>query len=161
MENDKITIQRIQLLHPRLRDEVKNVYDEILLRGVNIRFTATLRTFAEQDALYAQGRTKPGPRITNARGGQSYHNYGLALDFCLLMNNGKAVTWDRHLDLDKDGVADWEEVVYVFKLYQWEWGGDWTSFKDFPHLQKTFGKTIPELLAMAKSGQLTDGYPQL
>lgn len=78
---DKITLERIELLHPKLREEVRAIYKEIceaLTGNAMCRFSHTLRTFAEQDALYAQGRTKPGAKVTNAKGGQSYHNYGLA-----------------------------------------------------------------------------------
>jgi peptidoglycan L-alanyl-D-glutamate endopeptidase CwlK len=48
-------------------------------------------------------------------------------------------------DYDKDGTSDWREVVEVFKMYGWQWGGDWKSFKDFPHFQKTFGYKTPQL----------------
>ena len=93
--SDKVTLDRIQLLHPKVRDEVKNIYlNEIIpaLSGKAIcRFAYTLRTFAEQDALYAQGRTKlfdaNGKKlgvVTKAKGGQSIHNFGLALDIVLL-----------------------------------------------------------------------------
>lgn len=143
---DQISIDRIKLLHPKLRDDALEIYDEILKSGVNIRVIYTLRTFAEQDKLYAQGRTAPGKIITKAKGGLSYHNYSLALDFAILKND-KDVLWDTKVDLDKDGKADWAEVVTIFKQYGWEWGGDWT-FKDFPHVQKTFGYSVRQLLSL-------------
>ena len=49
-------------------------------------------------------------------------------------------------DYDEDGKADWTEVVEVFKKYGWEWGGNWSSIKDYPHFQKTFGYTWQKLL---------------
>lgn len=143
---DKVTLNRIQLLHPKLRDEVDAIYKEIceaLTGNVFCRFSYTLRTFAEQDALYAQGRTKPGSIVTKAKGGLSYHNYGLALDIVLI--DGKNASWDSKKDFDKDGKADWAEIVNIFKQHGWEWGGDW-GFKDEPHFQKTFGKSVRELL---------------
>lgn len=109
--------------------------------GVEIRFTQGLRTFAEQDALYAQGRTKPGDIVTKARGGHSNHNYSLALDF-VLMQGG----YDMTADDDHDGVADWLEVVAVAKLFGFAWGGDWKKFKDNPHIEMTFGLDIQDLL---------------
>lgn len=145
---DQKTIERIQLLHPKLRKEVLDIYNEVsnTLTGTSIcRFTATLRTFAEQNDLYSQGRTKQGHIVTNAKGGMSYHNYGLALDIVLL-SNGVAI-WDNDIDIDKDGKADWIEVVNIFKSYGWEWGGDW-KFTDNPHFQKTFGYPIRQLLDM-------------
>jgi peptidoglycan L-alanyl-D-glutamate endopeptidase CwlK len=59
---DKITLDRIELLHPAVRQDVKDIYlNEVVpaLSGRAIcRFAYTLRTFAEQDAIYAQGRTR-------------------------------------------------------------------------------------------------------
>lgn len=143
---DQISLDRIKLLHPKLRDEALEIYEEILKAGVNIRIVYTLRTFAEQDALYAQGRTKPGKIITKAKGGLSMHNYGLAIDFAIL-KDGKQVLWDLKADLDKDGKADWMEVVTIFKQYGWTWGGDWKFF-DAPHFEKAFGYSVRQLLAI-------------
>ncbi len=158
---DKITLDRIQLLHPKLREEAIELYEEICttLTGISsCRFTHTLRTFAEQDALYAQGRTKSGSIVTKAKGGQSYHNYGLAIDIVLILdtdNNGtfETASWDNKKDFDKDGRADWQEVVSIFKRYGYEWGGDW-KFKDTPHFQKTFGKSINDLLQLHKANKV-------
>lgn len=152
---DKTTLDRINLLHPKLRDEALEIYKEIcaaLTGKAMCRFAFTLRTIAEQDALYAQGRTKKGPVVTNAKGGLSYHNYGLAIDIVLIVDkdgNGSYETaaWDTKSDFDKDGKADWKEVVTIFKEHGWEWGGDW-KFVDAPHFQKTFGKSVRELLVL-------------
>ena len=152
---DKVTLDRIQLLHPQLRAEVSEIYDKVCkaLTGRAIcRFAYTLRTFKEQDELYAKGRTKlfdsKGKRfgvVTNAKGGQSYHNYGLAVDIVLIID-GKVASWDFRQDFDKDNKSDWMEVVEIFKAYGWAWGGDW-KFIDRPHLEKTFGLSTRELLA--------------
>lgn len=155
---DQITLERIKLLHPKLRDEVVEIYDEIseaLIGSAMCRFSYTLRTFAEQNVLFAQGRTKPGKIVTKARGGLSYHNYGMAIDIVLIIN-GKEASWNDKKDFDGDGNADWMEVVNIFKQYGWEWGGDW-QFKDSPHFQKTFGKSVRELLALPK----INGYPKI
>jgi peptidoglycan L-alanyl-D-glutamate endopeptidase CwlK len=158
---DQKTLERIQLLHPKLRDEALELYDEIVasLTGSAIcRFAYTLRTFAEQDALFAQGRSKPGKRVTNARGGQSYHNYGLAIDIVLILDKDKNGTfetaaWDVKSDFDGDKKADWMEVVQIFKRYGFEWGGDW-KFLDLPHFQKSFGKSIYELKSLHAAGKV-------
>lgn len=152
---DSITLERIKLLHPRLREEAEEIYDEIFKRlsgKARCRFTHTLRTFAEQDALFAQGRTRPGRIVTKARSGMSYHNYGLAIDIALLLDrdgDGKftEASWDTRGDFDRDGVADWMEVVQVFKEYGWTWGGDW-KFVDPPHFEKTFGMSVRSLLSL-------------
>jgi peptidoglycan LD-endopeptidase CwlK len=149
---DKITIDRIMLLHPSVRGEALVMYKEIctVLTGNAIcRFTHTLRTYVEQSNLFEQGRSKPGKIVTWARAGYSYHNFGLAIDICLIID-GKVATWDTIKDFDKDGVADWMEVVKVFKKYGWEWGGDWKSKKDYPHFQKTFNYST-EALRNAKT----------
>ena len=154
---DAITLERIKLLHPKLRDEVSELYHEICeaLTGRAIcRFTYTLRTFAEQNALYAQGRTKPGKIVTNARGGLSYHNYGQAIDIVLIIND-KEPSWDNKKDFDGDGKADWMEIVNIFKQYGWEWGGDW-HFKDSPHFQKTLGYSVRQLLALHQAGKVDE-----
>lgn len=146
---DGVTLQRIQLLHPKLRQEVDKIYTEITtaLTGRAIcRFTYTLRTFKEQDELYAKGRTTAGAKVTNAKGGQSYHNYGLAIDIVLIID-GKIASWDTKADYDKDGKSEWQEIVSIFKKYGWDWGGEW-KFVDAPHFQKSFGKTIKELQAL-------------
>ncbi len=145
---DKVTLDRINLLHPKLRDEVNEIYKEICeaLKGKAMcRFTHTLRTFSEQDALF-----NSKPQVTKAKGGQSYHNYGLAIDIVLVVDKDgnesyESVSWDVKTDFDGDGKSDWQEVVDIFKRYGWEWGGDW-KFYDAPHFQKTFGYSTIELL---------------
>lgn len=146
---DPITLERIKLLHPKLRDEANDIYDEICeaLSGRAIcRFAYTLRTFAEQDGIYAQGRTKPGKIVSNAKGGLSLHNYGLAVDIVLIVD-GKEASWDVKKDFDGDSKSDWLEIVTIFKQHGWECGIDW-KFVDAPHFQKSFGYSVRDLLAL-------------
>jgi peptidoglycan LD-endopeptidase CwlK len=160
---DAVTLARIQTLHPNLRAEATAIYNEICkaLTGKALcRFAYTLRTFAEQTALYAQGRTKPGPKVTNAIAGQSYHNYGLAIDIVLLIDkdaNGtyETVSWETTKDFDADTMADWQEIVRIFAMHGWEWGGNW-NFKDLPHFQKTFGYSIKQLQFLHNSKKMLD-----
>jgi peptidoglycan L-alanyl-D-glutamate endopeptidase CwlK len=157
---DEITLKRIELLHPELRTEAQRIYREIcqaLTGKARCRFAYTLRTWAEQDALYAQGRTASGNIVTNARAGDSAHNYGLAIDIVELVDtdgDGKfeKAVWDEKTDFDGDGNSDWMEVVSIFKKYGWEWGGDW-HFKDPPHFQKLFGLSIAELKQRFSTGK--------
>jgi peptidoglycan L-alanyl-D-glutamate endopeptidase CwlK len=158
---DQITLDRINLLHPKLKEDALKIYDEIVaaLNGSAIcRFAYTLRTFAEQDGLYAQGRTKAGAKVTNARGGQSYHNYGLAIDIVLLVDKDKngtyeTASWDIKTDFDGDGKADWMEIVAIFKRYGFEAGIDW-KFVDAPHFQKSFGYSIKQLQDLFHSNKV-------
>jgi peptidoglycan L-alanyl-D-glutamate endopeptidase CwlK len=149
---DKITLDRIELIHPKLKPELHLIYGEICeaLKGrAFCRFTRTYSTFAEQDALFLLK-----PKVTNAKGGESYHNYALAVDIVLVVDkdgNGtfESALWDVKSDFDGDGQSDWMEVVKIFKKYGWEWGGDW-KFYDAPHFQKTFGYSIAQLQALHK-----------
>lgn len=156
MKQDKITQERIKLLHPKIRDEVQEIIKEcnsILAENIQVRIVQGLRTIEEQDNLYSLGRTKPGKKVTNAKGGSSFHNYGLAVDFCLLINN-KEISWDIHKDFDKDNKADWLEIVEIFKKYGFKWGGDFKSIKDYPHFEKTFNNTWQILLDKYKKKDL-------
>lgn len=144
---DKISSQRIDLLHPKIREEIRGLVEKansLIASNITIRIVQGLRTIDEQNALYAQGRTKPGKIVTNAKGGSSFHNYAIAFDFAFLVN-GKEISWDINKDWDGDKIADWMEVVNLFKKAGYEWGGDWKSLKDYPHIQKSFGYTWQQL----------------
>jgi peptidoglycan L-alanyl-D-glutamate endopeptidase CwlK len=130
---DKITQERISKLHPSVRNEVSsiiNTCNSLLTGRSQVRIAQGLRTFAEQDALFNQR-----PKVTNAKGGQSVHNYGFAVDIVLIIDS-KEASWDIKKDWDNDKVSDWDECVKVFASHGWSWGGNWTSFKDFPHFEK-------------------------
>ena len=92
--------------------------------GSPVKCTDHYRSIAEQNRLYAQGRTKPGRRVTNARGGQSPHNYYLARDYCFTLPHGK-VTWN----------GDWALFGRMAKKHALVWGGSWLRFKDRPHVE--------------------------
>lgn len=108
--------------------------------GIDILITSTYRDSASQDALYAQGRTKPGKKVTNARAGQSYHNWGVAFDFVPLVN-GKA-QWNDAALFTRCG-----EIAESVGL---EWAGRWTKFKEMAHCQYTNGLTIKDFQAGKK-----------
>ncbi|SHK69449.1 M15 family metallopeptidase [Epilithonimonas mollis] len=135
---DKVTALRISLLHPSVRAEMAKIINECnkrLTGRSQVRISQGLRTDAEQTALYSIGRTTAGRKVTNAKAGQSIHNYGFAVDIVLIID-GKTASWDTKADWDADGIADWTECVQVFKQNGWTWGGDWTTFKDMPHFEK-------------------------
>jgi len=130
---------RLSGLLPVVKYAAETLIDRCYACGVPIVITQGLRTIAEQDALYAQGRTKPGAIVTNARGGTSFHNFGVAIDFALLLPDGRAVSWDTKRDGDLDLLPDWDEAVTEAKRIGFAWGGDWRSFVDMPHFEMTFG----------------------
>lgn len=111
-------------------------------QGLVVKIICGTRSWAEQDALYAQGRTMKGPRVTNARGGYSWHNYGVAFDIGLFTAGGGYVTAD----------ADYRRLVKAAGVPDgFEWGGNWKSFPDVPHFQH---KAKYQSLASLKAGCL-------
>ncbi|MBP1999768.1 peptidoglycan L-alanyl-D-glutamate endopeptidase CwlK [Paenibacillus shirakamiensis] len=134
-------------LHPIVGQAAYKLIERCYERGVPIVITQGLRSIQEQNALYAQGRTTPGSIVTNAKGGYSNHNFGMAIDFALLLPDGKTVSWMLIRDGDNDGIKDWDEVVKEAKALGFQWGGDWKSFKDYPHLEMTFGLSTAQLRA--------------
>jgi len=96
--------------------------------GHSAKIISGTRTYAQQNALYRQGRTTAGNIVTNAKGGQSWHNFGLAWDIGLF-RDGAYLT----------ASAPYEAASDVAKIAGLEWGGDWISFKDTPHYQLATG----------------------
>jgi len=97
------------------------------------------RTWKEQDALYAKGRTAPGAIVTNAKGGSSNHNFGIAVD---------AGVFSGKLYLDN---SDPTKAAKVHKACSehaaacgLEWGGSWTSIKDLPHYEVRTGLSLAQ-----------------
>lgn len=131
----------IAKLNPIVAYNAGKLLKQCAAEGLNIRITQGLRTFAEQEALYNQGRTTAGQIVTNAKAGYSYHNYGLAFDFCLIVD-GKAV-WNETLPA-------WKRIVTIAKELGFAWGGDWIGFKDYPHFEMSFGFSTAQLRAGAK-----------
>ena len=147
---DKISESRIDTIHPAIRDYARNFLTEAENAGIILRITAGYRTFEEQDHLYAQGRTAPGKIVTNAKGGDSPHNYGLAIDVVPMV--GGQPDWDSAL---------WEQISDIGKDAGFAWGGDFKSFKDKPHFEKLFGLNIYDLRKLYDTGRDTDGYIKL
>lgn len=97
------------------------------------------RTYAEQAALYAQGRSFPGRVVTNAKPGYSWHNFALAMDFGVFQDG-------KYLDESAPGTAErvHKAVGAIAKDFGIEWGGAWTGFTDFPHFQIATGLTLAQ-----------------
>lgn len=156
---DAISYQRAMELHPAIRTEVIDTITHLEMssfpENVAVRIVQGLRTIEIQNKLYAQGRTEPGKIVTNAKGGSSFHNYGLAIDFAMLYD-GK-LSWQIGQDFDHDNVKDWDEVVNAFKEKGFKWGGDWHSLKDYPHLEKTFGLTWAQCMDRYNKKQFITG----
>lgn len=123
------------------------------LAGIDLLITCTYRSPADQNSLYAQGRTAPGHIVTNAKAGQSLHQYQVAFD-CVPLRNGKPV-WGTSgngidtdpTDDDKDELELWQRVGLIGKSVGLEWAGDWKHNREFPHFQYTGGLSLVELRA--------------
>ena len=109
--------------------------------GLNCKITSGTRTFAEQAKLFAKGRTAPGPRVTNARPGSSWHNFGVAYDITLF--SGKNPVWESPKYLRAGEIG--EELGL-------EWGHRWKSFRDTPHFQRPLGLTLAQARAKYPNG---------
>lgn len=143
---------KLMLLHPAIRSSAIAAYNKavkITPVGVHPSITETMRSFERSDELYAQGRTKSGKIVTNAKAGQSYHNYGLAIDFVLQVNG--LPDWTVN--------DNWMKVVNCFKERGFFWGGDFKIIKDYPHFENRLEYTWRTLLAKYKAGEIdNNGY---
>lgn len=126
-------------LHPALSIKAMQLIRKAHAEGVFIIITHGTRSINEQNVLYAQGRTIPGKIVTNAKGGYSYHNYGLAFDICVCDMVGGKLIPNWFVD------NRWKMAGEIGKALGLEWGGNWKDFKDYPHFQMTFGLTLAEL----------------
>lgn len=128
-------------LHPVVAAKARLFLAKCSAAGIDVLVTSTYRDNESQAALYAQGRTAPGKKVTNADAGQSMHNWRVALDV-VPMRAGKPV-WSTNGD---DG-ALWRKVGSIGQQVGFEWGGAWAKFKDYPHFQYTGGLTLKDFQA--------------
>lgn len=121
--------------------------------GIQVVITSTFRDFESQNALYAQGRTKPGRIVTNAKAGDSYHNHRVAFDVVPL-RHGKPV-WgtsgdgidNNPADDERDDLELWQRVGAIGESIGLEWAGRWKRFREFPHFQFTGGLSLADFKA--------------
>lgn len=118
------TDQRLKEVYPELARRVRELIQRMSNRGLTLEVVQGFRSFEYQKALYEQGRTRKGPVVTNARAGQSFHNYGLAVDLCPF-RAGKP-DWDNAKAFDTIGAEA--------KRLGLEWGGTWRN-PDRPHVE--------------------------
>ena len=133
-----IASRSIDDLLPVVKEKVKKCVALCKGDGIELLVTSTYRDNESQNALYAQGRTEPGKIVTNAKGGQSFHNYRCAVDVVPLVN-GKP-DWDGTHPI-------WAKIGNYGKLAGLEWAGEWTRFKELAHFQYTGGLTLADLRA--------------
>ena len=120
-------------LNPEFAQKLNLFEKKLAENGIKIILTAGYRSIAEQNSLYEKGRTQPGKKVTNARGGDSWHNYGRAADYAFVVN-GK-VTWN----------GPWQTFGKIAVQCGLEWGGNFKSILDRPHVQWRQGKTLEQM----------------
>lgn len=139
----------INALYPPLQEKVHKLVDLCKENGIIIAIGECLRTKAEQDALYAQGRTKPGSIVTNCKGStySSMHQWGVAFDFYLKMDvDGDGQVSD---DAFNNATRLFNKVGELGKSIGLEWGGNWKSPVDMPHFQlPDWGSTAAKLKSL-------------
>lgn len=160
---DERSAKNIATLEP----SIQPMFEQIVIEGTRIAqgmgatgyvLISGNRSYAEQDALYAKGRTAPGPKVTNAKGGYSNHNFRVAGDHGVFRNgvylDGSESAADRALASKiHKAVAAWVKA----NLPQIEWGGDWTSFRDEPHYQYRTGLTLAQMRERVAAGRSVIG----
>lgn len=130
-----ISSRNIAELFPIVAAKASAFISACKAQGIDIIITSTYRDNESQAALYNQGRTVPGAKVTNAKAGQSFHNYRCAFDFAPIVN-GK-IPWNDSQLFTRCG-----QIAESVGL---EWAGRWKSFKELAHVQYTGGLTIEEL----------------
>jgi len=137
-----INSRDIKALYPAVTEKAQELIDLCKKEHIDIILTSTFRDYASQNALYAQGRTTKGKIVTNAKGGQSYHNFRVAFDVVPIVN-GKAVWNDMRV---------WKRIGAIGKSIGLEWAGDWIHFKEYPHFQYTKGLSLADFRAGKAKG---------
>jgi peptidoglycan L-alanyl-D-glutamate endopeptidase CwlK len=117
-------------LTPKVREAWITSAAEFVIKHPNSPqpfITCTHRSNAEQTSLFAQGRSKPGKIVTNAKAGQSNHNKYPSPAFDIAFKDSKgAINWTEAL---------FRKFAVIAKANGLSWGGDWRSFKDYPHFE--------------------------
>jgi len=137
-----ISMGRIRTLDSRVVESATRAFQNCLSAQIPIYLLWGSRTQEEQALMYRLGRTLHGPISTHRRAGYSPHNFGLALDFCLLEGR-KLLSWEDCFD-NELRYGNWFKAVKMFEVEGWEAGWRWPSFEP-GHLQNLMGLTIGQL----------------
>ena len=141
-EFDQRSERNIRTLHPSAQRRARRFLTTLRRAGIDARILSGTRTYAEQNLLFRRGRFgNPPPRVTNARGGKSNHNFGIAWDVGI---------FDHGAYLPDSPLYD--TAASLAKTDRLEWGGDWKTFMDRPHYQLATGLTIDEVRTRFEQG---------
>jgi len=149
---DKRTEGNILTLVPKAQKKAREFMNAVPAGKLTYRILSGTRTYAEQDALYAIGRTVQLNRkpVTKAKGGQSNHNFGIAWDVGIFNGGYYYEGGSKHPDED-DAYKELAALIKA-KVNKLEWGGDWTTFVDLPHYQCATGKSEAQVRALLEKG---------
>jgi peptidoglycan L-alanyl-D-glutamate endopeptidase CwlK len=140
---DSRSEREIATLQPVAQIAARLFLERLEIADINARIISGTRTYLEQERLYQKGRFgNKGPKVTNARGGRSNHNFGIAWDIGIFKNGRYQGESPLYNTAGPIGVAD-----------NVEWGGNWKTFKDRPHYQLKTGLTIAEVRKRFESGK--------
>jgi peptidoglycan L-alanyl-D-glutamate endopeptidase CwlK len=131
-----INSRNLDDLIPVVKDRVERFIEICKEHNIDLLVTSTYRDQESQAALYEQGRTTPGHIVTNAKAGDSYHNWRCAVDVVPLVN-GKP-NWDGNDPI-------WNQIGMLGEQAGLEWAGRWHTFKELAHFQYTDGLTLTDL----------------
>ena len=140
---DPRSAANIATLTPYAQTKAREWLLKCLEAGINVKIITGIRTYKEQDELFAHGRTAPGRKVTNAPAGYSWHNFGVAWDFVVFDANGEP-QWESPLMAECGKIA--ESLGH-------EWGGRWTSPQDTPHVTVKMDCTLAEARQRVKEGK--------
>jgi peptidoglycan L-alanyl-D-glutamate endopeptidase CwlK len=156
-EFDSRSEQNIRTLHIPVQQAARRALQSLAAAGITAKIISGTRTYAEQDALFEIGRSKPGNRVTNARGGESNHNFGLAWDIGIWVDgfyDGKRTPRDNALEKKADDqYKSASSAILGLAIAGLEWGGNWTNLKDFPHYQLAGGLTVSQVRERFERGE--------
>ncbi|MBA3035863.1 MAG: M15 family metallopeptidase [Desulfobacterium sp.] len=141
----------ISTLLPEVKPIARALVQKAALGGIRIKIISGFRTYAEQDELYAQGRTAPGSIVTNARAGYSNHNFGIAFDVGVFEGNSYLGDSPKY-----------KAVGIIGMDLGLEWGGNWKTIVDQPHFQlrPAWAKDMMEKQMLAElRTRVQDGRP--
>jgi len=125
-------LQRLDGLTPEFKGQISELLAALAEERLYVLVVSGRRTIAEQDKLYAQGRTAPGNIVTNAQAGSSPHNFGYAVDLCPL---------DIYGNPNWSDTAKFNTIGKTAESLGLVWGGHFKSIKDLPHVESPDWRT--------------------
>ena len=123
---DMRTENNIRSLSLAGQSEARQFMQRLSDFNLTVKIISGTRTYKQQDALYEQGRSKPGKKVTWAKAGRSYHNFGMAWDIAVFNSRGAYLTTGKSYERAAKVAMDTKSLF---------WGGNWTTLRDYPHYQ--------------------------